>query len=186
MYEEKKEKRKKEIKEWAASIAIMLILVFIVKTFIFGTVLVKGNSMWPTLGHNDFVFISKIEYVIGNPEAGDIIVCEYDKGVEKENIVKRVIGMPGDVIDLKMNENYEYVVLVNSVEIDEPYLAEAVIQPGDVVYPYTVPEGSYFVMGDNRNSSNDSRNRTIGAVGKDMIFGKVVLRVYPVDSISVF
>ena len=186
MYEEKAEKRKKEIKEWVMSIAIMLVVVFVVRTFMFGTVLVKGSSMWPALAHNDFVFINKIEYFIGNPNVGDIVVCEYDKGVEEEKIVKRIIGIPGDVIDLKENENYEYIVLVNSIEIDEFYLAEAMTQPGNIDYPFTVPEGCYFVMGDNRNSSNDSRSRVIGAISKDKIYGKVFLRVYPFDSIDVF
>lgn len=186
MYESKKTRYKKEALEWIKSLAIVIIVFLILKTFVFGTVLVKGISMEPTLSHGNFVFINKLGYVIGSPEAGDIVICSYDKGAEDENLVKRIIAEPGDTIDFKMNDDYEYVVYVNDVALDEPYIKEAIQQIGDMDYPYTVPDGYYFVMGDNRNSSNDSRSKLIGPMAEDKITGKVQIRVYPFNEIGIF
>jgi len=186
MYESKNAKRKKEALEWIKSLVIVVVVVFLLRMFVFGTVLVKGISMEPTLSHGNFVFINKLVYNIGSPKTGDIIVCSYEKGAGEENLVKRIIGVPGDVIDFQMNEHYEYVVYINDLPLDEPYIKESIDQIGDMDYPYTIPEGYYFVMGDNRNSSNDSRSKLIGPIAKDKIDGKVQIRIYPFNEISVF
>lgn len=186
MYESKETKRKKEIKEWIVSLLIVIVAVVIVRNFLFGTIVVKGVSMEPTFEHNDFVVINKLNYKIGEPERGEVVVCSYDKGTHEENIIKRVIGVPGDVIDIDMGQNYEYIVLVNGEAIDEPYLGENMEQKGDIDYPYTVPEGCYFVMGDNRNNSTDSRSKSIGAIEKNKIEGKVFVRLYPFNKFGTF
>lgn len=186
MGELRKARKRKELMEWIISLVIVLVVAFAVRNFVFGVVIVKGSSMEPTFEHNDVTVINKFSYLLGNPKQGDIVVCSYDKGTAEENIIKRVIGIPGDVIDIETGEDYEYIVLVNGQAIAEPYLKENMEQSGDIEYPYTVPEGSYFVMGDNRNNSNDSRSKLIGAIPKSNIAGKVAIRVMPFERAEIF
>ena len=89
--------------------------------------------------------------------------------------------MPGDVIDIFDNGS-ELELEINGNTIDEDYIKEGMQQPGDIEYPYTVPEGCYFVMGDNRNLSTDSRFTNIGAIAKDEIKGKVIFKIWPLGS----
>lgn len=182
MTEKRKEKRNKEIKEWVISIIIVCAVAIAAKEFVIGTALVKGGSMEPTLEHDDFLVMRKF----GSWEKGDIVICSYDKGAKEENIVKRIIGFPGDVIDIETGKDYEYIVVVNGEALEEPYLGEKMEQKGDIEYPYTVPADSYFVMGDNRNASNDSRSKTIGAINKKEIHGKVFARVFPFERFGLF
>jgi len=182
----KNEKKRKEIMEWIISLAVVIFIAFIARSFVLGTNLVKGISMQPTFEHDDYVVLNKITYRFSDPKRGDIVVCSYDKGTQEENIIKRVIGTPGDIIDIKIGDEYQYIVLVNGEAIDESYLGENMEQKGDIEYPFTVPEGCYFVMGDNRNSSNDSRSKLIGAIPKENIDGKVIIRLMPFDRFATF
>ena len=186
MSEIRKNKKRKEIIEWIVSLAVVIFIAIIFRSFVLGTTLVKGISMEPTFEHNDYVVLNKIAYMVGEPKRGDIVVCSYDKGTQEENIIKRVIGTPGDIIDIETGDEYQYIVLVNGEAIDESYLGENMEQKGDIEYPYTVPDGCYFVMGDNRNSSNDSRSRLIGAIPKENIEGKVILRLMPFSKFHTF
>ena len=186
MSEIRKVKKRKELMEWVISLIVVILIALVARNFVFGTNLVKGISMEPTFEHDDYVVINKLTYRFGEPTRGDIVVCSYDKGTQEENIIKRVIGTPGDVIDIEIGDEYQYIVLINGEAIDESYLPENMEQKGDIEYPYTVPEGCYFVMGDNRNSSNDSRSKLIGAIPKDNIEGKVILRLFPFDRFATF
>lgn len=186
MSEIRKTKKRKEIVDWIISLVVVIFVALIVRSFVVGTTIVKGISMQPTFEHNDYVILNKIAYKFSEPKRGDIVVCSYDKGTQEENIIKRVIGTPGDVIDVKIGDEYQYIVLVNGEAIDESYLPENMEQKGDIEYPYTVPEGCYFVMGDNRNSSNDSRSKAIGAIPKENIGGKVIMRLMPFHRFSTF
>ncbi len=181
--EQKTEKKKKEYPIWIQFL-FLLVLVFILRTFVLGTVYVKGSSMEPNFHHGDLVFINKLATSIGSPEKGDIVICQLNSDGQKEKIIKRVIGLPGDVIDIVWNgdsENVEYYLYVNNERIDEPYLNETMMTKGDIDYPFTVPDGSYFVMGDNRNASSDSRRVSIGPIEKGSLYGKVIFRLYPFD-----
>lgn len=182
----RKTKKRKEITEWTISLVVVMFIAFIVHNFVFGTNIVKGISMEPTFEHDDYVIVNKLTYLFNAPKRGDIVVCSYDKGTQEENIIKRVIGTPGDVIDIEIGDEYQYIVLVNGEAIEESYLPENMEQKGDIEYPYTVSEGCYFVMGDNRNSSNDSRSKLIGAIPKKNIEGKVMLRLLPFDRFKKF
>ena len=102
----------------------------------------------------------------------------------QENIIKRVIGLPGDEIDLRDNGSGIYHLYINGVLVEEPYIAEPMQDKGDITYPFIVPKGCYFVMGDNRNASTDSRRQSIGAIEKEDIMGRVVLRLYPFSDIG--
>ena len=165
----KKEKPKKtakqEIIEWIVTLAVALVVAVVVRTFIFEPVRVDGNSMYPTLKHGEIMIVSKLDYTFGgDPERFDVVICHYpNRG--KTNFVKRVVGLPGDTVEIR--DGY---LIVNGVIYAEKFLHE---RPVDDFGPVTVPEGLYFVMGDNRNNSNDSRRSEVGMLERDYIMGKV-------------
>lgn len=141
-----------------------LLLTFILLIFIQPSI-VSGDSMYPTLHHNDKLILWKL----GTPDAGDIIVFD-SHNVQNDKFVKRVIGVAGDHIEIVNS-----VVIVNDVVLDEYYVnpAEPLISRGDV--DLIVPEGEIYVLGDNRNHSNDSRS--FGTVDLDDVDGKVVFNL---------
>ena len=173
-----KKKEKKSTPLWM-QIVMMVVLVVVLRN-VMGTVLVKGSSMEPNFNHGDLVFINKLSTSIGSPDYGDVVICKLDEGSGYENIIKRVIGLPGDEIDIVENpDEYVYDLYVNGEYIEEDFLGEPMMTCGNIEYPFEVPENSYFVMGDNRNESLDSRRESVGAIHKDDLMGKVVLRLYP-------
>ncbi|MCD8077151.1 MAG: signal peptidase I [Lachnospiraceae bacterium] len=133
---------------------------------------VSGSSMEPTLEDGDIIVLIKT----GEFETGDLIGFYY----QNKLLLKRVIAGPGDTVDIDEDGN----VYVNDVLLDEPYLTEKALGESDRDYPVQVPEDRYFVMGDNRTTSIDSRSTAIGYIEEDQIVGKVVLRVWPFDRLS--
>ena len=139
--------------------------------------------MEPNFHAGDYLLTSRQAYrLFGDPERGDVIVFRSelldDEGNEK-CLIKRVIGLPGDVVEIKTG----YVYL-NGEKIDEPYVKEQGISGEmDAV---TVPENQLFVMGDNRGVSEDSRSARVGTISEDTIVGKVFIRLYPFNSIKIF
>ncbi|MCD7863045.1 MAG: signal peptidase I [Lachnospiraceae bacterium] len=149
-----------------AAIAVLLATMFL------PVLQVSGTSMEPTLSDNDIIVLFKTS----DFETGDLVGFYYQNKI----LLKRVIGGPGDIIDIDEEGN----VYVNGELLDEPYLTSRALGETDLTYPYQVPENRYFVMGDNRETSIDSRSSAIGCIEVDQIVGKVILRVYPLDSIS--
>lgn len=179
---EQKETGKKEKKGMPFLLQLVLLVVMVViLRNVMGTVLVKGSSMEPNFNHGDLVFINKLSTSIGSPDYGDIVICEMKDDFAYENIIKRIIGLPGDEIEIVENEENEevYDLYVNGELVEEPFLGEPMMSNGDIEYPFEVPENCYFVMGDNRNASTDSRRESVGAIPKEDLMGKVVLRLYP-------
>ena len=175
-------RKKKEKKSMPIALQLVLLVVMVVVLRnVMGTVLVKGSSMEPNFNHGDLVFINKLSTSVGSPDYGDVVICKLEEGSGYENIIKRVIGLPGDEIDIVENEDDEdvYDLYVNGEYIEEDFLVEPMMTDGNIEYPFEVPENSYFVMGDNRNESLDSRRESVGAIHKDDLMGKVVLRLYP-------
>ena len=155
-----RKKTEKDKKVWISTLIQMVAIVVIVlllRTFVIGTIYVKGSSMEPNFHHGDFLVINKLETRVASPQVDDIVICKLDNVEYQENIIKRVI---------------------------EPYIAEPMQDKGDITYPFIVPKGCYFVMGDNRNASTDSRRQSIGAIEKEDIMGRVVLRLYPFSDIG--
>lgn len=167
-----------EIYDWMQSLVFALIICIIVFVFIFRIVDVSGDSMNPTLIHGDKLVVSDVFY---KPKQGDIVIFRKDE-YKAEALVKRVIATEGQTIEIDFDRGRVYV---DGELLDEPYIAEPTRNQIDFQGPQTVPEGCVFVMGDNRNASSDSRKAEIGMVDERLIVGKVLLRVFPFDSIGV-
>ena len=161
-----------EIKDWVVAILIALVLSFIIRYFIVELYLVDGPSMRPTLQSAERLVVNKFIYRFRPPERGEILVFRYPKDPSRD-FIKRVIAIPGDTIEIKDGR-----VFVNQQLMNEPYILSKT--RGD--YPLTtVPEGHIFVMGDNRNNSEDSRFADVGFVPYELIKGKAVLVFWPWD-----
>lgn len=167
----KRGKNFKTLQGWIKDILIASLIVIILTQFGFQNLRVVGNSMAPTLLSGQLVIINKIAYQLTQPKPGDIIGF-YAPGV-KEKVVKRIVGMPGDRIDYKDGTLY-----VNQKAI-QSLTQEKLRKRGDIEYPYQIPQDAYFVLGDNLNSSIDSRYKSIGCITKEQIIGKISLRVWP-------
>lgn len=175
-----RKKKEKKSMPFIFQLVLLVVMVVILRN-VMGTIYVKGSSMEPNFNHGDLLFINKLSTSIGSPDYGDIVICEMKDDFAYENIIKRVIGLPGDEIEIVENEDDEeiYDLYVNGELVEEPFLGEPMMTAGDIEYPFEVPENSYFVMGDNRNASTDSRRESVGAIEKGDLMGKVVLRLYP-------
>lgn len=181
----------KEIADWAYSLAAALALAIVINAFVFQPTRVVGSSMEPNLHNNDYVFVSKLSHTFaGVPDYGDVVIIDSrvfrDRSI-KDDIadpistylsvakitevdnhiwIKRVIGKPGDTLEIKEGKVYR-----NSTVLEEPYIKEGMkpASPKKVI----VPPGQVYVMGDNRNNSSDSRY--IGPVPVSHVLGKVVM-----------
>lgn len=176
----KKEKVRvsEDIFGWIESLVLAVVILVVVNSFLLRTTGVKGQSMEDTLHDRDYLVVSKLFYK--QPKQGDVVIF-YSPQYWDEVLVKRVIGTPGDVVDIDYTTG---TVSVNGTALDEPYIKETIRMQDDVPMPYTVPEDSVFVMGDNRNHSTDSRSTTVGPVHYDSIIGKVLLRIFPFNKIG--
>lgn len=172
----------KNILEWVKDILIAVAIAALILVFL-KPIVVQQQSMEPNFHGGDYLITSRQAYrLFGEPERGDVIVFKSelttDDG-EQKCLIKRIIGLPGDVVEIK--DGYVYI---NGEEIDEPYVKEQGIS-GDME-ALTVPENELFVMGDNRGVSEDSRSPRVGTISEDTIVGKVIVRLYPFDSIQKF
>ncbi|GEL76056.1 signal peptidase I T [Tenuibacillus multivorans] len=165
---------KKEIWEWTKAIIIAVILAFFLRTYVFATSIVEGTSMDPTLHNGERVIFNKAIYLLDEPERGDIVIIQHPN----KNYVKRVIGLPNETIQVIDN-----VLYINGKPTEQPYLPEQQkLETGDFG-PVEIPTGEYFVMGDNRDISKDSRNG-LGFIEEDDIIGRSEIIIYPFDNIS--
>ena len=162
-------------------IAIALVIAFVIRTFIAEPRYIPSDSMLPTLSQGDRLVVEKVSTKISQPHRGDVVVFEPPlllqiQGYRKEDaFIKRIIGTPGDVIEVKDEQVY-----VNETPLSEDYILE---DPHYSLPPLQVPADQVFVMGDNRNNSNDSH--IWGFLPTDNIIGKAVFRFYPLGRIGV-
>lgn len=155
--------------DWVIDIAIAGLIVYIITTFAFQNMYVVGSSMSPTLTNGETVLINKITYRHKTPERNEIVSFKHvDSSNNEMNIVKRIIGIPGDKIEIKDN-----ILYLNDVAREE------VPSRGNMEYPIVVPEESYFVLGDNKANSMDSRYQEIGMIASKELTGKIVIRIWP-------
>jgi len=150
-----------------AAVAVLLATLFL------PVLQVSGSSMEPTLSDDDIILLFKTD----NLKTGDLIGFYY----QNKLLLKRVIGVAGDIIDIDEEGN----VTVNGELLDEPYVTNKSLGECDIELPYQVPENRVFVMGDNRATSIDSRSSAIGCIENDQIVGKVLVRIYPFDKITI-
>lgn len=153
---------------------VVLTIAVLLATFFIPVLRVSGTSMAPTLDQNEIVVAVKGS----NFERGDIVAFYYNNKI----LLKRVVAGAGDWVDLDENGN----VYVNNVKIEDPYAVDKGEGICDTEFPYQVPENSWFVLGDNRGASIDSRSAEIGCVKDEDMIGRVLFRVYPIRKITVF
>ncbi len=172
------EETKKEIYSWIKTILFAILLAVIFRTYIFRTAYAMSVSMEPTLHQGQILIISRVNYLAGEPERGDIVVIDskQDK-LGHLNLIKRVVGLPGETIEIKDNKVY----------IDEKALEPDFTKSPTPDFGFektTIPEGKYMVMGDNRENSRDSRFESVGFIDEDYLIGKAVFRIWPLDKIG--
>lgn len=161
---------KKEVISWVKTLAITIVVVLIINNGIIVNANIPSSSMASTINTGDRLIANRLAYLFAEPSRGDIIIF-YCPDEPEQMYVKRLIGMPGDEVIVGDNQ-----VMINGEVMDEPYINEAT--RGDFG-PYQVPEGHYFVMGDNRNNSEDSRAWDNTFLDEEDIIGQVLLRYYP-------
>ncbi len=187
----------RSVVEWIAVIGGALVVALVIKTFLIQAFYIPSGSMEPTLDIGDRVLVNKLSYRLHDVNRGDLVVFEANEGAgdcgqpvsqsaattEAEtgikDLIKRVIGLPGDTIDIRDNQ-----ILINDRILEEPYIDEGVqTQPtGNVEFPFEVPGGCVFVMGDNRVDSRDSR--IFGPIDEDHIVGRAFVRVWPLTDLG--
>jgi signal peptidase I len=160
----------RELRVWGRDVAVALTLALVIIVFLYQPVKVEGTSMAPLLSDQERIFINKFVYRFEPIHRGDVVVFWYPLDTSK-SFIKRVIGLPGDTLDIRAGELY-----VNGKHVAEPYVPQSYFD--DSSYgPITIPPDEYFVMGDHRDSSNDSR--IFGPVSRKFIYGKAVFAYWP-------
>jgi signal peptidase I len=181
--------------EWIAVIGGALVVALVIKTFLIQAFYIPSGSMEPTLDIGDRVLVNKLSYQLHDVNRGDLVVFEANEGngdcgqpVSEaaatasesgiKDLIKRVIGLPGDTIDIRDDQ-----ILINDRVLEEPYIDESVTTaPNGFEFPFVVPEGCIFVMGDNRTDSRDSR--IFGPIDEDQIVGRAFVRVWPLNTLG--
>ena len=163
---------RQDLRSWTRDLAVALGLALVIIVFLYQPVKVEGTSMAPLLSDQERIFINKFVYRFEPIERGDVIVFWYPLDRSK-SFIKRVIGLPGETIELRGGRLY-----INGKERPEVYIPAGYVD-GSSYGPMTIPNEEYFVMGDHRDSSNDSR--VFGPVGRPYIYGKAVFAYWPVD-----
>lgn len=180
----------KELLSTGLYILGVLLVTYVIVTFVGQRTIVKGASMEPTLHGTDDrdsskvgdnLIVDKLSYRFHDPERFDIIVFPYQYGGGKEFYIKRIIGLPGETVQIDEEGN----IYINGEVLKEGYGKEVILNPGSAAEPITLGEDEYFVMGDNRNNSADSRDPRVGNVHRSTIVGKAWLRIWPLNRFGI-
>lgn len=165
-----------QVVEWLVVVAVAVACALLVQTFVVKQFAVSGNSMLSTLHNGDRVLVNRLSYRLHEPNRGDVVVLKrFDVENTERDLIKRVIGLPGETIEIRDCEVY-----IDGRLLLEPYLDPLEVpctSPGQQ-NPYVVPEDEVFVMGDNRDNSGDSRS--FGAVPYDLLIGRAFVVIWPV------
>ena len=162
-----KKRYRRTLRSTVGVLVTVAAVAILIATLLLPVLQIYGTSMTPNLNEGEIVVSVKSS----NLKPGDVIAFYYNNRV----LVKRVVGLPGDSITL----DRDGTVYVNNVPLEEPYLSEKSYGTTDIEYPFTVPQNAYFVLGDHRETSVDSRSSLIGCVAREEIIGKIVFRVWP-------
>ncbi len=177
---ELKHKRvRKEILSWVLTLAAAVAIALLVRNFLFEPIRVDGESMTDTLQNGELMFVTKPEYILGSPSRQDVIICRYPN--RTEYFVKRLVALPGDTVEIKYDQRTGInTVYVNGKAVDEPFLTPSRNDKDNSMAPLTLKDDEYFVLGDNRDNSNDSRY--VGALHRNQIVGHVRFVFFPFTS----
>ncbi len=170
-YYKNKKSTKSTFWDYCKIILLALLIAVVLRTFVFEVTRVDGLSMYNTLNNKDDLITLKISYLVGTPKYSDIVVLDAPD-VANKYYIKRVIGMPNDHLIIKDNQ-----VFINGKLLNESSYIGNEVTEGDI--NMVIPDGYYFVMGDNREESRDSRSASVGVIAKEHIIGKAVFRIYP-------
>jgi len=162
--------------DWVVVVSVALLVAFVVRGYVLAHFVVEGSSMYSTLETGDRVFVNKLSYRLHDPNRGDVVVLHQLSGVSTRDLIKRVIGLPGETVEVR-----NCSVLVDGRILNEPYLDPGVVTPtncgGDYTLDGVVPEDHVFVMGDNRGGSQDSR--ILGTISEDDLIGRAFVVFWP-------
>lgn len=162
-------------------LVILFLVVLLFRNLVMEQVQVGGQSMAPTLQDEDILLVEKRTYAKENPKRYDVIVLNTEgNSIWGQQYVKRIIGLPGETVRIKKGK-----VWINGEELEEPFAFEQIEDGGLANEEIQLEEEEYFVLGDNRNNSKDSRDLEIGIVNQKQIIGKVWMRIYPFQHIGV-
>lgn len=168
------DKKRSALIETLESLVIAVILALLIRTYVIEPFWIPSGSMEPTLMPDDRILVSKLDYRFGEPSRGDVVVFKYPLDPSK-NYIKRLIGLPGETIEIRDQKLY-----INGRPLEEDYLPED-LQVDDFG-PVVIPEGSYFMMGDNRDDSLDSRYW--GPLSEELIIGKADYIFWPISRLG--
>lgn len=170
---------KKEIMSWISYILFVVALTYVIITFVGQRTMVDGRSMENTLHDGDNLIVEKLSYRFGSPNRFDIIVFP-PQSAPDEYYIKRIIGLPGETVQIDEDGN----IYIDGEVLEENYGKEVIQNPGRAIEPITLADDEYFVLGDNRNNSVDSRSDRVGNVKRGMITGRAWLRIWPLSDIG--
>lgn len=165
----------KEVLSTSLYILIVLLFTLFLVKYVWQRTEVIGSSMEDTLYDKDNIIVEKVSYRFGEPERFDVIVFPYEYN-KKTNFVKRIIGLPGETVYIDENG----VIYINDVVLNENYGKEVISDPGIASKPIKLAEDEYFVLGDNRNNSKDSRFADVGNIRKDDIIGRAWILIWSI------
>lgn len=161
------------IKNTLYTLVVVAAIAVLITTLVLPVLQIAGTSMEPTLNNGDIVVLVKTSKL----ERGDLCGFSYSNKI----LIKRVIGLPGDEIVVD-NDGYVYI---NGYLLEEPYISDRGLGECDIEFPFTVPENTYFLMGDHRSTSIDSRSTVIGCIPTEQIVGKLFFRVWPLNDFAI-
>lgn len=169
----------KETLSFILYIAIVFLVTYLVIHYVGQRTQVSGTSMEYTLSDGDNLIVDKISYRFHEPERFDIIVFPF-RYKEDTYYIKRIIGLPGETVQIDDEGN----IYIDGEVLEESYGREIILDPGEAASPIELGDGEYFVLGDNRNASSDSRDPSVGKILREDIIGRAWLRLYPFDRIG--
>lgn len=176
MDEDKNKNTKSEAFEWIKSILLAIVIAVLIKTFIFNTTYVLGNSMYPTLHEKDRLFANKVSLYFSEPDRGDIVVLEAPD-VPNKDYIKRVIGVAGDTVAIIDGKVY-----LNDESLEEDYIEEGAYTHVYEENHWEVPDEHVFVLGDNRDEGASKDSRYFGCVSLESIKGITSFRYFPFNN----